>query len=107
MVICLFKVVWETAFELVPQSILGGFGERISKMPFIVITTNQDLKDVTLEANDIPGAELSKPPELCTVAMLKRWLSCRGAKVSGKCHELIKRFVAVSTIKHATSVIFI
>ena len=39
-----------------------------SKMASIVITTKQDLKDITLEANDIPGAQLSKPPELCTVA---------------------------------------
>ena len=77
-----------------------------SKMASIVITTKQDLKDITLEANDIPGAELPKPPELCTVATLKRWLSCRGAKVSGKRHELIKRFVVVSTVKHATYVIF-
>ena len=64
-------------------------------MESIVITTNQDLKDLTLEANDIPGEELPKPPELCTVA-----------KVSGKRHELIKRFVVVSTNKHATYMIF-
>jgi len=83
----------------------GGIGERISKMASMVVTTNQDLEDITLEANDIPGAELPKPPELCTVAILKRWLSCRGAKVSGKRHELIKRLVVVSTIKHATYVI--
>ena len=83
----------------------GGIGERISKMVSMVVTTNQDLEDITLEANDIPGAELPKPPELCTVAILKRWLSCRGAKVSGKRHELIKRLVVVSTIKHATYVI--
>ena len=88
------------------QGILGGFGERISKMASTVITTNQDIEDITLEANDIPGAELPKPPELCTVAILKRWLSCRGAKVSGKRHELIKRFVVVSTIKRATYVTF-
>ena len=44
-----------------------------SKMASIVITTKQDLKDITLEANDIPGAQLSEPPELCTVATLKRW----------------------------------
>ena len=84
----------------------GGFRERISKMTSIVITTNQDLEDITLVANDIPGAELPKPPELCTVAILKRWFGCRGAKVSGKRHELIKRFVVVSTVKHATYVIF-
>ena len=87
------------------KAFLGGIGERISKMASMVVTTNQDLEDITLEANDIPGAELPKPPELCTVAILKRWLSCRGAKVSGKRHELIKRLVVVSTIKHATYVI--
>ena len=45
-----------------------------------------------LTEQDILGAELPKPPENCTVAILKRWLSCRGAKVSGKRNELIKRF---------------
>ena len=37
------------------------------------------------------GAELPKPAEFCTVAILKRWLSCRGAKVSGNRKDLIKR----------------
>ncbi|XP_015768406.1 PREDICTED: uncharacterized protein LOC107347056 [Acropora digitifera] len=46
---------------------------------------------IMLTEQDIPGAELPKPPENCTVAILKRWLSCRGAKVSGKRNELIKR----------------
>ena len=42
---------------------------------------------VMLTEQDIPGAELPKPPENCTVAILKRWLSCTGAKVSGKRDE--------------------
>ena len=41
-------------------------------------------QEVKLNENDIPGAELPKPAELCTSAVLKRWLSCGGAKVSGK-----------------------
>ena len=51
---------------------------------------------IMLTEQDIPGAELPKPPENCTVAILKRWLSCRGAKVSGKRNELIKRSVLLS-----------
>ena len=46
---------------------------------------------VQLVESDIPGAELPKPAEFCTVAVLKRWLSCRGAKVSGNRKDLIKR----------------
>ncbi|PFX31615.1 uncharacterized protein LOC111321917 [Stylophora pistillata] len=46
---------------------------------------------VQLVKSDIPGAELPKPAEFCTVAILKRWLSCRGAKVSGNRKDLIKR----------------
>ena len=46
---------------------------------------------VQLLESDIPGAELPKPAEFCTVAILKRWLSCRGAKVSGNRKDLIKR----------------
>lgn len=51
---------------------------------------------IMLTEQDIPGAELPKPPENCTVAILKRWLSFRGAKVSGKRNELIKRSVLLS-----------
>ena len=46
---------------------------------------------VQLVESDIPGAELPKPAEFCTVAILKRRLSCRGAKVSGNRKDLIKR----------------
>ena len=42
--------------------------------------------------NDIPGAGLCKPVEQCSVAILKRWLSCRGAKVTGTKPELMKRY---------------
>ena len=45
------------------------------------IDVQQELKLIEI---DIPGAELPKPAENCTVAILKRWLACRGAKVSGK-----------------------
>ncbi|CAH3144356.1 unnamed protein product [Porites lobata] len=39
---------------------------------------------------DIPGAELPRQAEHCTVAILKRWLACSGAKVPGKREDLIK-----------------
>ena len=39
---------------------------------------------VQLVESDIPGAELPKPAEFCTVAILKRWLS-------GNRKDLIKR----------------
>jgi hypothetical protein len=52
-----------------------------------------DSDDLVLEEGDIPGAKLQKPVEQCTVAVLKRWLSCRGAKVTGKREDLVKRFV--------------
>ncbi|CAB4015252.1 Hypothetical predicted protein, partial [Paramuricea clavata] len=44
-----------------------------------------------LEEGDIPGAKLQKPVEQCTVAVLRGWLSCRGAKVTGKREDLVKR----------------
>ena len=46
-----------------------------------------------LEEGDISGASLhgKKPSEL-TVAKLKRWLSCRGAPLSGKKLELVERY---------------
>ena len=59
-------------------------GDAVSKM------VDENTK-VQLVESDIPGAELPKPAEFCTVAILKRWLSCRGAKVSGNRKDLIKR----------------
>ena len=59
-------------------------GDAVSKM------ADENTK-VQLVESDIPGAELPKPAECCTVATLKRWLSCRGAKVSGNRKDLIKR----------------
>ena len=59
-------------------------GDAVSKM--VDVYTK-----VQLVESDIPGAELLKPAEFCTVAILKRWLSCRGAKVSGNRKDLIKR----------------
>ena len=54
--------------------------------------------EILLEKRDIPGAELPRPAEQCTKAMLKRWLSCRGGKVSGNRTELIKRLVFTDLI---------
>ena len=51
---------------------------------------------IMLTEQDIPGAELPKPPENCTVAILKCWLSCRGGKVSVKRNKLIKSSVLLS-----------
>ena len=53
---------------------------------------------ILLEERDIPGAELPRPAEQFTKAMLKRWLSCRGGKVSGNRTELIKRLVFIDPI---------
>jgi hypothetical protein len=44
-----------------------------------LLGSNSD--DLVLEEGDIPGAKLQKPVEQCTVAVLKRRLSCRGANV--------------------------
>ena len=46
---------------------------------------------IELNEDDIPGAKLPKPAEHCTVSVLKRWLSCRGGKVSGKRKDLVAR----------------
>ena len=49
--------------------------------------------NLKLEEDDVPGAKLQKPAEQCTVAVLKRWLSCRGAKVTGNRRDLVERYV--------------
>jgi hypothetical protein len=69
-------------------------------MASVDVTCSDTLKDLNnvncnfeLDENDVPGAALVKPPEHCTVLILKRWLACRGANVSGKRDDLIKRLV--------------
>ena len=69
-------------FELDYGAVLG---EAIPKWR-LAINTQQELTE-----SDIPGAELPRPAEHCTVAILKRWLACSGAKVPGKREDLIKR----------------
>ena len=55
----------------------------------------QNSCEIKLDEGDIPGSTLSKPPEQCNKAVLKRWPACRGAKVGGNRDELIKRFVVM------------
>ena len=43
--------------------------------------------DFTHVEEDIPGAKLQEPVEQCNVAFLKRWLSCRDAKVTAKSED--------------------
>lgn len=45
----------------------------------------------TLPEEDIPGASQWERPKQMTVKQLKVWLSCRGAKISGKKNELVSR----------------
>ena len=48
--------------------------------------------DISLAETDIPGASLHKrKPENLTVPELKRLLACRGASLSGRKSDLIKR----------------
>ena len=49
-------------------------------------------EDVILTEYDIPGAILPKETvEACSVGQLKRWLTCRGAKTTGKKSALVNR----------------
>ena len=45
---------------------------------------------VLIEADDVPGSKFEREPEGYTVGQLKRWLKCRGLKLSGKRDELLK-----------------
>ena len=65
-----------------------------------------NVEKILLEERDIPGAELPRPAEQCTKAMLKRWLSCRRGKVSGNRTELIKRLVFIDPISAKSTTLF-
>ena len=46
-----------------------------------------------LEENNIPDASLhGKKPNELTMTQLKRWLSCKGAPVTGKKPELVESY---------------
>ena len=60
--------------------------------------SSDNVEKILLEERNILGAELPRPAEQCTKAMLKQWLSCRGGKVSGNRTELIKRLVFIDPI---------
>ena len=65
-----------------------------------------NVEKILLEERDIPGARLPRPAEQCTKAMLKRWLSFRGGKVSGNRTELIKRLVFIDPISKKSTTLF-
>ena len=46
---------------------------------------------VLTDEDDVPGSKFEREPEEYTVCQLKRWLKCRGLKLSGKRDELLKR----------------
>ena len=65
-----------------------------------------NVEKILQEERHIPGAELPRPAEQCTKAMLKRWLSCRGGKVSGNRTELIKMLLFIDPISEKSTILF-
>lgn len=51
-------------------------------LPSFMVLTDED---------NVPGSKLERKPDKYTVGQLKRWLKCRGLKLSGKRDELLKR----------------
>ena len=45
---------------------------------------------VLTDEDNVPGSKFEREPEEYTVGQLKRWLKCRGLKLSGKRDELLK-----------------
>ena len=72
----------QTLWSLCQLSVRGYLLTR----PFILSTP------VELTEDDIPGTSLSgRDPSELHVQELKRWLKCRGAKLSGRKADLVKR----------------
>ena len=53
-------------------------------------SSNQSFTVLTDE-DGVPGSTFEREPEEYTVEQLKRWLKCRGLKLSGKRDDLVKR----------------
>lgn len=69
-----FEVVRETGSVLLQSTLWGCF-------------------ELKLVESYILGAELPKSAEHYTVAIHKQWLACRGAKVSQKQEDLMKKII--------------
>ena len=85
------RLRWRLGLDTYRKGSSGCFEGRIFQDGVKQRSKRSVQQEITLDESDIPGAELPKPAQLCTLAILKRWLSCRGAKVSGKRKDLIKR----------------
>ena len=59
---------------------------------------------VTLTEDDIPGARLDEPGK-ANMEQLKRWLKCRGIKVSGRRAELVQRVQDAKALPEPLSII--
>ena len=46
---------------------------------------------VLIDDDGVPGSVFDKEPKEYTVEQMKRWLKCRGLKLSGKRDELVER----------------
>ena len=76
------------------QRMLGSFGWTKTIMVTEKSVTVVESKKITctLVEEDIPGAALPRESvEKCSMVQLKRWLTCRGAKTSGKKSALVFR----------------
>ena len=63
------------------------------------------LRSLTVLTQDdgVPGSKFENDPENYTVDQLKRWLKCRGLKLSGKRDDLVKRVAeCIQAGKHHT-----
>ena len=58
-----------------------------------VFISSTSWKPLTIlaENDGVPGSKFDREPEHYTVEQLKRWLKCRGMKLSGKRDELVTR----------------
>ena len=59
---------------------------------------------VELTEDDIPGARLDEPGK-ANMEQLKRWLKCRGLKVSGRRAELVERVQEAKALPEPLSII--
>ena len=62
---------------------------------------SSSLRSLTDE-DDVPGSKFEREPEEYTVEQLKRWLKCRGLKLSGKRKNSSLSFLRNRQLKRST-----
>ena len=66
-----------------------------------ISSSNVSQAQILTQNDGVPGSKFEQDPENYTNTQLKRWLKCRGLKLSGKRADLISRVLENTDLENA------